>query len=167
MYRNIKSAHQKLQSPFSRKVWNGSYNTIKLTARLWSQKNPKSKVTTQTRRFWKVTQLVWWKPINGMQTFPLTTNKVKSKGHTLINIFVNNPPYKDRGLTVYKSGEAITIITQTIKVMKTVYHKYIKTSAREGYAPPVCKRAQVRGLKESRLTIRGNEDQGIVSCEEV
>ena len=36
-----------------------------------------------------------------------------------------------------------------------------------GYAPPVWKRAQVQGLKESRLTIRGDEDQGLVSSEEV
>ena len=34
VYRNIKSAHQKLHSPFSRKVSNGSKNTIRLTARL-------------------------------------------------------------------------------------------------------------------------------------
>ena len=32
-----------------------------------------------------------------------------------------------------------------------------------GYAPPVWKRAQVPGLKESRLTIRGDEDRGLVS----
>ena len=36
-----------------------------------------------------------------------------------------------------------------------------------GYAPPVLKRAQVQGLKESRLTIRGDEDQDLVSSEEV
>ena len=43
----------------------------------------------------------------------------------------------------------------------------MKTSARVGYAPPVLKRAQVKGLKESRLTIRGNEDHGPVSSEVV
>ena len=50
---------------------------------------------------------------------------------------------------------------------KKVYQKYIKTSTREGYAPPVWKRAQVQGLKEFRQTIRGDEDRGIVSSEEV
>ena len=40
------------------------------------------------------------------------------------------------------------------------------TSAREGYDPPVWKkRAQVKGLKESRITITGDEDQGLVSSE--
>ena len=41
------------------------------------------------------------------------------------------------------------------------------TSARVGYAPPVRKRAQVQGLKESRITIREDEDRGLVSFEEV
>ena len=62
---------------------------------------------------------------------------------------------KNRRPTANLSEEAIKIITQTCKVIKTVYQKYIKTSARVGYAPPVWKRAQVQGLKESRLTIRG------------
>ena len=44
------------------------------------------------------------------------------------------------------------------KVREIVYQKYIKTSARVRYAPPVCKRAQVQGMKESLQTIRGNED---------
>ena len=52
-------------------------------------------------------------------------------------------------------------------MIKTVYQKYIKTSAREGYAPPVWKRAQVQGLKESRLIIRGDKDRGLVSSEEL
>ena len=43
----------------------------------------------------------------------------------------------------------------------------MKTSARVGYAPPVWKRAQVQGLKESRQTIRGDEDRGLVSSEVV
>ena len=43
----------------------------------------------------------------------------------------------------------------------------INKSARVGYAPPVWKQAQVQGLKESRLTIRGDEDQGLVSSEGV
>ena len=51
--------------------------------------------------------------------------------------------------------------------MKTVYQKYIKTSARVGYAPPICKRDQVQGLKESRITLRGDGNQGLVSSEEV
>ena len=41
-------------------------------------------------------------------------------------------------------------------MIKSVYQKYISTSARVGYAPPFWKRAQVQGLKESRLTIRGD-----------
>ena len=59
------------------------------------------------------------------------------------------------------------IITRISKVIKTVYQEYIKTSARVGYAPPVLKRAHVKELKESRLTIRGEEDQGLVSSDEV
>ena len=43
----------------------------------------------------------------------------------------------------------------------------MKTYARVGSALPVWKRAQVKGLKESRLSIRGDEDQGLVSSEEV
>ena len=44
-----------------------------------------------------------------------------------------------------------------------VYQKYIKISAKVNYAPPTWKRTQVHGLKESRLTIRGDEDQGLGS----
>ena len=36
-----------------------------------------------------------------------------------------------------------------------VYQKYIKISSRVGYAPPIWKRAKVKGLKESWITIRG------------
>ena len=50
---------------------------------------------------------------------------------------------------------------------KTVYQKYIKTPARVDYAPPVLTRAQVQGLEESRLIIRGHKDQGLVSSEKV
>ena len=74
---------------------------------------------------------------------------------------------KTPGPTTIQSGEAIKITTQICKVIKTVYHKYIKPSARVGYATHVWKRAQVHRLKESRLTIRGDEDQGIVSSEKV
>ena len=81
--------------------------------------------------------------------------------------FVNNPPCKGRGPTANKNGEAIKIITQSCKVIKTVYQKYITIFARVGYAPPVWKRAQVQGLKESRLTIKGNEDRGLVSYAKV
>ena len=42
--------------------------------------------------------------------------------------------------------------------MKIGYQKYIKTSARVGYAPPVWKLTQVQGLKESRLTRRGDKE---------
>ena len=44
---------------------------------------------------------------------------------------------------------------------------YIKTSARVGYAPPIWKRFQVQGLKESRVIFRGDKDRGLVSSEEV
>ena len=90
-----------------------------------------------------------------------------SKGHTFKKNVKKNPAYKIRGPTANLSGEAIKVKTQTCKVMKTVYEKYIKTSTRVGYAPSVLKRAQVQGLTGSRLTIRGEEDQGLVSCEEV
>ena len=42
-----------------------------------------------------------------------------------------------------------------------------KDIRQSGYAPPVWKRAQVQGLKKSRLTIRGDEDRSLVSSEEV
>ena len=42
-----------------------------------------------------------------------------------------------------------------------MYQKYIKTSAIVGYASTVWKWAWVQVLKESRLTIRGNENQGL------
>ena len=65
-----------------------------------------------------------------------------------------------------QSGYAIEIITQTCKVIEKVYQKYIRPSARLGYTPPVWKRTLVQ-LKEFRLTIRGDEDKGLFSSEEV
>ena len=38
---------------------------------------------------------------------------------------------------------------------KIVYQKYIKTSSRVGYTPPICKRSQVQRPENSRLTVRG------------
>ena len=75
-------------------------------------------------------------------------------------------PLQTRG-EIRCPGGVIKIITQISKVIKTVYKKNIKTSARVGYVPPVWKRGQVQGLKESRLTIREIEDQGLVASEEV
>ena len=43
----------------------------------------------------------------------------------------------------------------------------MEASAGEGYAPHVLKRAQVQGLKESRLTISREGDQDFVASEEV
>ena len=48
----------------------------------------------------------------------------------------------------------------------TIYQNYIKTSTRVGFVPPVWKRAQVKGIMESRQKLRGDEDQGPVSSEE-
>ena len=57
------------------------------------------------------------------------------------------------------------VIKQYIKLKKRLLlrciHKYIKTSARVSYAPSVWKRAQVPEQKESRLTIRGDDDEGL------
>ena len=104
------------------------------------------------------------KAVNGILTFPLLQKLCNKKD---INLkFAYNPP-KDRGPTANQCGETIKIITQTSKVIKIVYQKYINTSARVGYAPPTWKRAQVKGMRESRLTIRGDEDQGLVFFEEV
>ena len=50
-----------------------------------------------------------------------------------------------------------------MRVIKIECEKYIKTSTRVDYAPPVWKRAQVQGLKESRLTIRGKEERALSS----
>ena len=52
-------------------------------------------------------------------------------------------------------------------MIKTVYQQYMKTSARVGYAPPVWKLAQVQELKESQITIGTDEDQVLVSSDEV
>ena len=80
-----------------------------------------------------------------------------SKGHT----FENNLRYKEPS-----KPEKPYYYTNTLG--DKYYIKNIKTSATVGYAPPVWKRAQVQGLKESRLTIRGDgDDQGIVSSKEV
>ena len=59
------------------------------------------------------------------------------------------------------------IISKLCKVIKIVYQKYVPTSDRAGYAPPIRKRAHVQGLKESRITIRGDDDRGLVTCEGV
>ena len=45
--------------------------------------------------------------------------------------------------------------------------KIYKDIRQSGYAPPVWKRAKVQGLKESRPTISGDEDRGLVFSEEV
>ena len=50
---------------------------------------------------------------------------------------------------------------------KNSISKIYEDIRQSGYVPPVWKRAQVQGLKESRLTIRGDEDRGIISSEEV
>ena len=47
------------------------------------------------------------------------------------------------------------------------YQKDIATSAREAMLRTVCTRAQVQGLKECGIRIRGDEDQSLVSSEEV
>ena len=59
------------------------------------------------------------------------------------------------------------MLTQAYKVIKNSISKYIKTSARVGDAPPVWKRAQIQGLKESRLTLRGDGDQDLAFSEDV
>ena len=73
--------------------------------------------------------------------------------------FVNNCLYDDRGQTSNRSGEAIKLLHKQVsnKLIKTVYQKdtHVNTFVREGYAPPVWKEAQVQGLNEFLLTIRG------------
>ena len=46
---------------------------------------------------------------------------------------------RTRGPTANQSGEAIKITTQKCKVIKTVYQKYIKASARVGHVQLVWK----------------------------
>ena len=79
-------------------------------------------VTTATQLFW-------------FNQFNLPTNHRSRDQKDIYLKSVNNPPYKDRGPTANHSGEVITIITQTSKVIKTVYQIYIKTSVRVRYAP--------------------------------
>ena len=52
--------------------------------------------------------------------------------------------------------------------MERLIWKYNATSGRVVYMlRAVCTRAQIQGLRESRLAIRVVEDQGLVSCEKV
>ena len=60
-------------------------------------------------------------------------------------------------------GESIIIITQTFKLIKTEYQKFIKTSTYVRHALSVWKRALVQGLTESRITIRGDKYEGPLS----
>ena len=78
------------------------------------------------------------KQVYGIPAFPITTNAVQSKEH-IFKKNVNNHPYKDRVPTVNQREEAIRIIHQ------------------RRLCPLIWKPAQVQGLKESRLTIRGDE----------
>ena len=48
------------------------------------------------------------KPVYGIPTLPLPQKLCNQKD------FVNNPPYKDRGLTTNQSGEALKIITHKL-----------------------------------------------------
>ena len=114
-------------------------------------------VTTSTKK-------VWLNRFTGSQPSHQPQKLCNQKDTHLK--FVNCPPYKDRGPTTNRSGEAIKIITQISEAKKKQYTKNIKTSARVGYTPPVRKRAQVQGLKESQLPNRGDKDQGLVSPEE-
>ena len=50
---------------------------------------------------------------------------------------------------------------------KILYQKYKVTSARVDCTTPNCKRNQVQGLNESRLTIRGDGGQDPVASDEV
>ena len=52
-------------------------------------------------------------------------------------------------------------------VIKIVYQKYPVVSMRLGRAPPVWKRSHVQKLNDSRLTIRGDEDQDLVASDDV
>ena len=54
------------------------------------------------------------------------------------------------------------MITQISKTIKTIYNNYTDFT-KSRLSPPVWKRAQVQGLKEARLAIRWDEDQGLVS----
>ena len=101
---------------------------------LHPQKNPKFTVTTQKRPKdldyttiadrlrtvrWVtiVTQRVWLNRFTGSNLPYNRTSCVIKRKH--ISKFVNNPPYKGREPTANESGEAIKIITQTCKVIKT------------------------------------------------
>ena len=55
----------------------------------------------------------------------------------------------------------------THKFKKFLYQKYIVPSSSVGYAPLSWKLAKVQNQKDSRLTIKGDEDQDPVASEEV
>ena len=121
----------------------------------------------QSVRVSTATHLVWFTGLRDPNLHNNHKSCVIKK--TQIEKVINNLHYKDRWQTANQCGEVIIIITQTGKVIKTVCQTYIKTSVRVaiGYASPAWKRTKVRGLKESRLTTRGDVDQGLVSSEEI
>ena len=102
------------------------------------------------------------KPVYGIPTFPLTTTAMSSKGHTLKKI-INNHPYREWGPTVNQSGEVIKCDTQTY-IVKYIYIKNIlRHPFNLAVLRAVCTRAQVKRMRESRLTITGDGDQDPVA----
>ena len=108
------------------------------------------------------TKLVWLNLFMGSQTSHLP-QKLCNQKDIRFKKSLNNPPHKDRGPTANQSREAIKSLHKHVRWKKASISKIYK----DCFAPPIWERAQVQWLKESRLTIRGNEDQSRVSSEEV
>ena len=85
------------------------------------------------------------KPVYDLRTFQPTAKAVLSKVHIL-----QIPRTSAQG----KKTERPKIITRTSKVIKQYFRKY-KDVRQSRLLPPVWKRAQVLGLTESRLAIKG------------
>ena len=74
---------------------------------------------------------------------------------------------KFRSVKICPLWASVRLSRVSVRTGFPVYQKYMQTSARVDYAPPIWKRAQVQWLKESRLTIRGAMIRDLVSSEEI
>ena len=93
--------------------------------------------TTIADRLRTATKLVWSNRFTGSQPFHYTNCKSRVIKRTHLKIGKKNHPCKDGGPTANQSREAIKKYDTNMQGDKTVYQKYIKTSARVGFDPPV------------------------------
>ena len=96
-------------------------------------------------------------------THPHSPHHFFNKKDTHLNIVhVNNPPFGNQGSTATQAEMSWKSNAQTAEQIK-INKKYQESYSRVSYYPPIWKQAQSKGVKKSRLTIRGNEDQDIAA----